>query len=276
MLSAESERKSKMKRSITIVIIAMMLCIITNCASIKPSECMQAYHAKQFQKAIPLCQQLSDSKNGEGYYVLGLIYDIPVLGATDPEFILKERTIREEQGIKLNKELSKQYFKKASDAGHLMATEILIMLAAQEGDYALVAFYRNREAEWGSWGAMQGLAFQYAEGKGVSKDLVQAYKWYYLGYYSNGGVNTCKSREELASRMTLPQVKEAIQQAKETAKSRGKSGKDKCAGLKWAFDCEANNEPERCMQMAPNVTNCTIPPRVKSCKYRPYKLIPAV
>ena len=76
-----------------------------------------------------------------------------------------------------------------------------------------VKWYR-KAAEQGHAKAQCDLGIYYAKGDGVSKDVVQAYKWFNLSAAA-GTADAAKCRELLAKKMSPEQIAEAERMARE-------------------------------------------------------------
>lgn len=87
-------------------------------------------------------------------------------------------------------------------------------MAYKRGDYATALRELRPLAEQGNPGAQLLLATMYEDGRGVSRDYVQAYKWYSLTA-SNGDQTFIIFRIRIAEQMTPAQIAEAQKLASE-------------------------------------------------------------
>ena len=86
--------------------------------------------------------------------------------------------------------------------------------AYKSGDYATAIKEWRPLAEAGDPGAQYNLGFNYVQGKGIAKDLVQAYFWFGLAARQGRGIAT-QLRDGISKSITPEQLQEA--RAKVTA-----------------------------------------------------------
>jgi TPR repeat protein len=82
------------------------------------------------------------------------------------------------------------------------------LAAYKRGDYATAVAEWRPLAERGHSGAQYNLGFNYIQGKGVPKDLVQAYFWFDLAARQGKGIAK-QLRDGIANKMTPAQIAEA-------------------------------------------------------------------
>ncbi len=80
--------------------------------------------------------------------------------------------------------------------------------AYKSGDYATAIKEWRPLAEAGDPGARYNLGFNYEQGKGVAKDLVQAYFWFELAARQGRGIAT-QLRDGISKSITPEQLQEA-------------------------------------------------------------------
>jgi len=80
--------------------------------------------------------------------------------------------------------------------------------AYKSGDYATAIKEWRRLAEAGDPGAQYNLCFNYVQGKGVARNLVQAYFWFELAARRGRGIAT-QLRDGISKSMTPEQLQEA-------------------------------------------------------------------
>jgi TPR repeat protein len=94
-------------------------------------------------------------------------------------------------------------------AGPVLAQDLKKGLTAyKKGDYEAAIREWRPLAEKGNAGAQYNLGFNYVQGKGVPKDLVQAYFWFDLAARQNKGIAK-QLRDGIAQKMTTAQITEA-------------------------------------------------------------------
>ena len=111
--------------------------------------------------------------------------------------------------------------RRAADAGDVTAMFYLGMHYYRNGetkpqDYAQAAVWYRKASDSGDVSAMFWLGTLYWSGRGVTKDLVEAYKWLYLSGQSapeQSRVRIAQTCESLARVMSAAQVAEAKQRA---------------------------------------------------------------
>jgi localization factor PodJL len=86
-------------------------------------------------------------------------------------------------GMAADRERAKVWYGRAAEQGHVRAMHNLGVLAAadeRQADYATAAFWFGQAAERGLADSQCNLAMLYESGRGVAKDLQEAYKWFAL------------------------------------------------------------------------------------------------
>lgn len=85
--------------------------------------------------------------------------------------------------------------------------------AYKAGDYETALKEWRPLAENGNPGAQYNLGFNYLQGKGVPKDLVQAYFWFDLAARKGRGIAQ-QLRDGIANKMTAEQIADAKSRAR--------------------------------------------------------------
>lgn len=80
--------------------------------------------------------------------------------------------------------------------------------AYKRGDYATALKEWRPLAEAGHAGAQYNLGFNFVQGKGVAKDLVQAYFWFELAARQGKRIAT-QLRDGISKKMTPEQIRQA-------------------------------------------------------------------
>lgn len=94
--------------------------------------------------------------------------------------------------------------------------------AYKSGDYATALKEWRPLAENGHAGAQYNLGFNFVQGKGVPKDLVQAYFWFDLAARQGRGI-AGQLRDGIAKKMTVEQVADAQERVRVWLAAREKS-----------------------------------------------------
>ncbi len=92
-------------------------------------------------------------------------------------------------------------------------------------DYQSALKWHRSAAGQGHAGAQNALAQMYAKGHGVPQDNVRAHMWYSVAIESSSSGSKqelMKDRDNLASRMTLPQIQKAQEMAERCVESKFK------------------------------------------------------
>ena len=118
------------------------------------------------------------------------------------------------QGAPLDYEEAAKWYRKAADQGDLTAQSQLAQfyLSVLKDDVDAVKWYR-RAANQNDAYAQDVLGYCYANGRGVTTNLVEAYEWYNLasaqGYVNGGYTSATTERDALAALMTPDQIAQA-------------------------------------------------------------------
>ncbi len=96
------------------------------------------------------------------------------------------------------------------------------LAAYKKGDYETALREWRPLAEAGHSGAQYNLGFNYVQGKGVPKDLVQAYFWFDLAARQDKAIAK-QLRDGVAQKMTKEQVTEAQTRVKAWIATRERS-----------------------------------------------------
>jgi TPR repeat protein len=163
-----------------------------------------AYQHGDYLSAYRLCRPLAEHGNGDAEFLLGLMY-------------------ANGKGVRQSYAAAAQWYQAASDDGQDVAQNNLgLMYAAGLGvrhSYTEAAKLYWLAADQGNPRAQYNLAVAYRDGQGVDQDNVQAYFWYTLSAAAKWDPaiqqQAAKERDELAAKMTPPQIAQA--QAKAAA-----------------------------------------------------------
>jgi len=127
------------------------------------------------------------------------------------------------KGVKQDTTQAAHWFRLAADAGNAMAEYNLGLLYSEqlysEGkteaeDDKQAAFWLGKAAEHGVIAAQNNLGVLYADGRGVAKDLVQAYKWFSLAGEA-GDPNATDAVQALTAEMKPEEIAQAKKLAAE-------------------------------------------------------------
>ena len=134
--------------------------------------------------------------------ISALLLALSVIAAQEaPKLSLRERAAKGDPEAQFN--LAKNY-----EAGR----------GKLKKDYAEAERWYRRAAEQGDPFAQASLAILFRFGKGVNRDYVEAYKWFYLAASRTTGSDQesiLELRDSTAARMTAEQVTEASRWARE-------------------------------------------------------------
>jgi TPR repeat protein len=116
-------------------------------------------------------------------------------------------------GIARDEAAAMTWFRKAAEQGHPNGQFSLASLYYGRKEYGPAASWYRRAADQGNALAQIRLARMYAEGPGLARDDVQAFKWFAVaaarGADSYARTNAAKGRDTTATKMTPAQVAEA-------------------------------------------------------------------
>jgi localization factor PodJL len=116
-------------------------------------------------------------------------------------------------GVAADRERAKVWYGRAAEQGHVRAMHNLGVLAAtdeRQADYATAAFWFGQAAERGLADSQFNLAMLYESGRGVAKDLQEAYKWFALAA-RNGDPLAARRLEQVAGQLQASEVDAAEQ-----------------------------------------------------------------
>jgi TPR repeat protein len=152
-------------------------------------DALAAYSRGDYAAALELWRPLAERGDPTAAFWLGACHDLG-------------------HGTVENNALAAQWYRKAAEQGHANAQHNLAHLyevgELQAGNYGTVAaatWYR-RAADQGYRPAQVNLGVLYFSGRGVKRDLVQAYKWFTLA-------GSDANRQYVAQRLSAPQREEA-------------------------------------------------------------------
>src|SRR5205814_7779204 len=121
------------------------------------------------------------------------------------------------KGVKQDMAQAARWFRQAAEAGNPMAEYNLGLLYSEQlfsegkteaDDDKQAALWLGKAAEHGVVAAQNNLGVLYADGRGVEKDLVQAYKWFSLAAEA-GDTESAQSVKTLAAEMKPEEVAQA-------------------------------------------------------------------
>jgi TPR repeat protein len=159
---------------------------------------LQAYHEKDFAKAVQVWRPLAQSGDREAQYRLGVMY-------------------AEGKGVAPNDAEAALWFERAAEQGEPTAQYNLGASYAEgtgvRQDMAAAAKWFRRAADQGLPLAQLNLGLLYASGSGVPQDNVEALKWIDLAIFAlpAGGIRSDAARAvaDIAGKMDSDQVQEA-------------------------------------------------------------------
>jgi TPR repeat protein len=178
----------------------MLLLLMIACALGAPAragplqDAQAAYNRGKYAVALDLWQPLAEQGDPDAQAGLGSLY----LGG---------------YGVARDETAAMAWFRKAADQGHAGGQFSLASLYYARKEYGPAASWYRRTAEQGNSLAQIRLARMYAEGPGLARDDVQAYRWFAVaamrGADSYARTNAVKGRDAVAMKMTPAQVAEA-------------------------------------------------------------------
>ena len=114
-------------------------------------------------------------------------------------------------GVVVDRERAKVWYGRAAEQGHVRAMHNLgVLLAAGERDYAAAARWFALAAERGLVDSQFNLAVLHESGRGVTKDLKQAYIWFALAAKSGDTAAVCRL-EQVAAQLQPAELAAADQ-----------------------------------------------------------------
>ncbi len=184
-----------------ILLLLMFACTLVAPALAGPLQDAQAaYDRGKYAVALDLWQPLAEQGDPEAQTGLGNMY----LGG---------------YGVARDEAAAMAWFAKAAKQGHANGQLSLGSLYYARKDYGTAAAWYRRAAEQGNAVAEIRLARQYAEGVGLPRDDVQAFKWFTIAAAraadSYARTNAAKGRDTTATKLTPVQVAEAERLARD-------------------------------------------------------------
>ena len=180
-------------------------------------------------KVVAACRRLADKGEAQAQTNLGWLYQngegvaksdseaarwyrkAADQGNTTAQFNLA--TMYENgEGVSHSHAEAAKWYRKAADQGDADAEFNLGFLyengqGVQRNESEAARWYR-KAADQGHAGAQNNLGVFYEYGRGVTQDLVAAYAWFYLAATQDKG-SAARNRDDLAARMTQPQIERA-------------------------------------------------------------------
>jgi len=185
-------------RLLLVTVFALALAAAAQAGPLQDAQA--AYDRGKYAVALDLWQPLAEQGDPEAQTGLGNLY----LGG---------------YGVARDEAAAMAWFAKAAKQGHANGQLSLGSLYYARKEYATAASWYRRAAEQGNAVAEIRLARQYAEGTGLPRDDVQAYKWFSIAAVraadSYARTNAAKGRETAATKLTPAQVGEAERLARE-------------------------------------------------------------
>ena len=199
------------------------------------------YVPRDIPKAVELLSKAAAQKDPAGYYNLGVVYRDGLNGQPDPKkaenhfresaekgYVLAQYGLARIAYDRQDYQLAAKWYEKAGEQGDFEALYNLGYMYHEgqgvTGDYrkARELFYKSADLsrydrERRGTKPMDMLGTIYRDGKGVPKDLVEAYKWYLLAA-SQGHPTAAAHAKEVGQFLTPQQVDEARQRASTFAK----------------------------------------------------------
>lgn len=121
-------------------------------------------------------------------------------------------------GVEKNYAKAMDFLNRAASKGNIDAMASLGQMYSDgegvERNYSKAVEYLKPAANAGNWGAQYTLGAMYADGRGVPQDYVEAHKWFNI-LAAVGFEQVVEVRNRLAKKMTLNQIAEAQQLARE-------------------------------------------------------------
>jgi len=163
-------------------------------------DAQAAYDHGKYAVALDLWQPLAEQGNPDAQAGLGNLY----LGG---------------YGIGRDEAVAMAWFRKAAEQGHAGGQFSLASLYYGRKEYSPAASWYRRAAEQGNALAQIRLGRLHAEGLGLARDDVQAFKWFSVaairGADSYARINAAKGRDAAAMKMTPAQITEEERLARE-------------------------------------------------------------
>ncbi len=163
-------------------------------------DAQAAYDRGKYAVALELWQPLAELGDPDAQTGLGNLY----LGG---------------YGVARDEAAAMAWFRKAAERGDANGQFSLASLYYGRKEYSPAASWYRRAAEQGNPLAQIRLARLYAEGVGLARDDLQAFKWFAVaavrGSDSYARINAAKGRDASATKLTPAQVAEADRLARE-------------------------------------------------------------
>ncbi len=181
-------------------VVALALVVTAPARADPLRDAQAAYDRGRYAFALEVWQPLAEQGNPDAQAGLGALY-LNGLGVAHDEAV------------------ATAWFRKAAEQGHANAQFNLASLHYARKEYAPAASWYRRSAEQGNALAQIRLARLYAEGLGLARDPVQAFKWFAIaivrGSDSYARANATKGRDDIATKMSPAQVAEAERLARD-------------------------------------------------------------
>jgi len=178
-------------RRLSPVVVALVLWAAAVAHAGPLQDAQAAYDRGKYAIALDLWQPLAEQGNPDAQAGLGSLY----LGG---------------YGVARDEAAAMAWFRKAAEQGHAGGQFSLASLYYARKEYGPAASWYRRAAEQGNALAQIRLARMYAEGPGLARDDVQAYKWFAVaamrGADSYARTNAVKGRDAAATKMTPAQI----------------------------------------------------------------------
>ncbi len=168
-------------------------------------DAQAAYDRGRYATALEIWQPLAEQGNPEAQVGLGNLF----LGG---------------YGVARDERAAMDWFRKAADQGNALGQFGLGSLYYGRKDYGSAAPWYRRAAEQGHVVAQVRLGKMYADGLGVGRDDVQAFKWFAIaatrGTDNYARTNATQGRDVVRSRMSAAQLAQGQKLAAEWTPKR--------------------------------------------------------
>jgi len=196
---------------------------------------LAAYKKGNFDIAVSLLRPLAEQGNAQAEEKLGRLYQrgkgVPKDFARAVDWYRKAAEkgdaaaqgrlgflYRVGAGVPRDLKLAEKWYRLAAEQGNPLAQVglgYMLLDGSEKPDVVAAAGWFNKAAEQGDALAMLALGTLYELGRGVTKDWVQAHKWYALASVDDGEYEqdlfdrAKRAKEELAKQMTAAEIAEA-------------------------------------------------------------------
>ena len=199
--------------------IILAICIIVSAFSLSAQDTLeqatQYYDNKEYDKAVPMFQRLSQGGDAYAQCFLGLCYD-------------------NGQGVVQDYTQAVYWYRKSAEQGNANAQcnlgNCYYMGDGVAQDYTQAVYWYRKSAEQGYAVAQNNLGYCYINGYGVSKDMVEAGKWYklaadqghenakkqYTKLYAEGYLSEEKNLASNSANTPTPKQEQTVVQQNET------------------------------------------------------------